>query len=87
MLCHLQGKLEREQLHLLKLTARRMKARRWGDFADRVVNHQPEELWLWKPGISKDKNTPSASELGRGCPIQRKRNGEITKVADWKEPK
>lgn len=43
---HLQRKLEREMLSLLKLTARRMKARHWDALDDKIVSHQLEDLWL-----------------------------------------
>lgn len=50
MFSHCEGKLEREMLSSLKLAARRMEATHWDGLADKVMSHQPEQLWLWVLG-------------------------------------
>lgn len=67
--CHQPGKLEREMLSLLKATARRMEARHWDDLADKVVSHQPEELWLWVLGDpSRHIIIPMSLSWGEAAP-------------------
>lgn len=79
MFPQLQRKLERERLSLIKLTARRMEARRWDDLDDKFVSHQPEEPWLWGPGRSLTTGIiPMSLSWGEATPSRRRGNNEIT---------